>query len=96
MEFNISRETLISNIIVEKDLENQKEVLKVYNDKNDNMSDYQNNIQILAGKALSLAKDLEGKTIIMNNVMHDEKEFYFDKKDRNEYFFRSSLYETFA
>lgn len=96
VEFNISRETLISNIIVEKDLENQKEVLKVYNDKNDNMSDYQNNIQILAGKALSLAKDLEGKTIIMNNVMHDEKEFYFDKKDRNEYFFRSSLYESFA
>lgn len=48
VEFNISRETLISNIIVEKDLENQKEVLKVYNDKNDNMSDYQNNIQILA------------------------------------------------
>lgn len=86
--FGISHEELMANIVIDGKVPNCS---IDFNDESNN-----GNIQIAICDALSLAKDLDGNTLIMNPAKNKNNEFYFGKKDRNDYFLRTTLFEAFS
>lgn len=100
VEFGISHEKLIENIIignkkVEK-FENGQSLNCYQNNKIEGEEKCPVNIEVNNGNALSLTRNLSGKSLILNTVRCDNKKFYYSKKDKADYFLRSTLFESLS